>query len=67
MTKFDINDSMKDLKAKLYERSNFGIRELIAIYQAMDKAGDHSLDVDDFRWGLMDFGIQISKEDAQEL
>lgn len=58
---------MKDLKTKLYERSCFGIKALTAIYQAMDHKGDHKLDVDDFRWGLMDFGIQLSKEDAIEL
>lgn len=67
LSKFDINEAMKDLKSKLYERSPFGIRELKSIFQAMDKKGDHNLDVDDFRWGLMDYGIQVSKEDAQEL
>jgi len=30
----------------------------------MDQKGDSNLDVDDFRWGLMDFGIQVSKEEA---
>jgi len=58
---------MKDLKTKIYERSCFGAKELTAIFQAMDQKGDHNLDVDDFRWGLIDYGIQISKEDAQEL
>jgi hypothetical protein len=67
LTKFDINEAMKDLKFRLYEKSAFGVKELTAIFQAMDKKGDHNLDVDDFRWGLMDFGIEISKEDAQEL
>lgn len=33
----------------------------------MDQRGDHKLDVDDFRWGLLDFGIQVTKEEAQEL
>jgi len=67
LTKFDINDAMKDLKAKLYDRSTFGVKALTTIFQAMDSKGDHNLDVDDFRWGLMDYGIQVSKEDAQEL
>jgi hypothetical protein len=67
LIKFDINEAMKDLKARLYEKSAFGVKELTAIFQAMDKKGNHNLDVDDFRWGLMDYGIQISKEDAQEL
>jgi hypothetical protein len=30
----------------------------------MDNNGNSLLDVDDFRWGLMDYGISISKEEA---
>lgn len=33
----------------------------------MDVKGDSNLDVDDFRWGLMDFGIQVSKDEAAEV
>ena len=33
----------------------------------MDDNGNHQLDVDDFRWGLIDFGIQISKEEASQV
>jgi len=33
----------------------------------MDKNGNGSLDVDDFRWGLLDFGVEITKEEAAEL
>ena len=33
----------------------------------MDDGGDRQLDVDDFRWGLIDFGIQVSKDEAQLL
>lgn len=25
------------------------------------------MDVDDFRWGLMDFGVQVSKDEALEI
>lgn len=67
LSKFDINEAMRDLKVRLYERSCFGSRELTAIFKAMDRDGSCRLDVDDFRWGLMDYGVQISKEDAQEL
>jgi len=31
----------------------------------MDKNGNGYLDVDDFRWGFIDYGFQISKEDAE--
>lgn len=33
----------------------------------MDNNGNKMLDVDDFRWGLMDYGIQINKEEAQKV
>ena len=33
----------------------------------MDQNSSCNLDVDDFRWGLMDFGVQISKDEASEV
>jgi len=33
----------------------------------MDENGNKALDVDDFRWGLMDYGISITKEEAGEI
>jgi Ca2+-binding EF-hand superfamily protein len=33
----------------------------------MDENGNKNLDVDDFRWGLMDYGISISKDEACEI
>ena len=35
------------------------------IFKAMDNNGNGNLDVDDFRWGLMDYGVSLSKEEAQ--
>ena len=67
LSNFDVNECMRDLKSKVYDRSVFGMKALQAIFQAMDQKGDHCLDCDDFRWGLIDFGLQISKEDAAEL
>ena len=58
---------MKDIKNKISIRSLYGIKSLTRIFKAMDTKGDCNIDVDDFRWGLMDFGVQITKEEAQEL
>ena len=33
----------------------------------MDENSSKNLDVEDFRWGLLDYGIQISKDDALEV
>ena len=67
LTRFDINDFTTDLRTRVYERSSFAINALNAIYQAIDKKQDHLLDVDDFRWGLLDFGVEISTSDASEV
>ena len=33
----------------------------------MDNNGNRLLDVDDFRWGLKDYGITISKDEADQV
>ena len=57
---------MKDIKSKIAGRSLYGLKALTRIFKAMDTNSNCKLDVDDFRWGLMDFGIQISKDEAAE-
>lgn len=64
---YTFEDLLKDIKNRLLERSSFGIRGLSRIFKAMDDNGNHQLDIDDFRWGLIDFGITITKEEASQL
>jgi len=64
---FDISTFIKEIKYKIFERSGFGIRALKRIFKGMDEKGDGRLDVDDFRWGFIDFGIQMSKEESQDV
>lgn len=33
----------------------------------MDQKGDKNLDPDDFRWGLYNYGISITPEDAKTM
>ena len=33
----------------------------------MDDTGDRQLDVDDFRWGFIDYGFNLTQEEAQQL
>ena len=49
------------------QKSPFGLKQLSLIFKAMDKNGNGSLDVDDFRWGFIDYGFQISKEEAEPM
>ena len=67
LSKFDIHEVINQMRSKILERSSFGVRALQRIFKAMDVKGDKNLDVDDFRWGLMDFGIQVSKDEAGEV
>jgi Ca2+-binding EF-hand superfamily protein len=64
LNKFTIEDLVNEIKGKILERSSSGIRGISRIFKAMDNNGNHLLDVDDFRWGLKDYGITISKEEA---
>lgn len=64
---YTIEDLLRDIKSRLLERSSFGIAGLSRIFKAMDDNGNHQLDVDDFRWGLIDFGITITKEEAHQI
>lgn len=64
LNKFTIEDLIREIKSKIIERSANGIRGISMIFKAMDNNGNHMLDVDDFRWGLKDYGIEISKDEA---
>lgn len=67
LDKFTIDDLIKEIKQKIVQRSSNGIRGISRIFKMMDDKGDRKLDVDDFRWGLIDFGIQISKSEAKQI
>lgn len=64
---YTFEDLLKDIKGRILERSSFGIRGLGRIFQIMDDNGNRQLDIEDFRWGLIDFGINITKDEAQQI
>lgn len=67
LNKFTIEDLINEIKGKILERSSHGIRGIARIFKAMDNNSNRLLDVDDFRWGLKDYGITISKEEADQV
>eukprot|EP00347_Sterkiella_histriomuscorum_P021558 403333558 len=67
LNRFTIDDLIREIKTKIVERSANGIRGIAKIFKAMDENGSKTLDVDDFRWGLKDYGITISKEESQQV
>ena len=67
LQKFNIDDLIEEIKAKLLQRSSGGIKGIARIFKAMDDNGNRQLDVDDFRWGFIDYGFNLSKDEAQRL
>ena len=65
--KFNIEDLIDEIKAKLLQRSSGGIKGIARIFRAMDDNGNMQLDLDDFRWGFIDYGFNLTKEEAQQL
>jgi hypothetical protein len=64
LNKWTTEDLINEIKQKILQRSKYGINGIARIFKAMDDNGNHQLDVDDFRWGLIDYGITITKEEA---
>lgn len=68
LNRFTIDDLIREIKAKIVERSSTGgIRGIARIFKTIDNNGNGLLDVDDFRWGLMDYGISLSKDEASQV
>jgi hypothetical protein len=65
--RFDLDTLVKELRAKIMGRSSAGIRNLARIFKAIDKNDNGNLDVDDFRWGFIDFGFNLTHEEAKQL
>jgi len=59
------DDLVNIIKQKLLERGNYGIRGLAQVFKHMDENGNRKLDPDDFRWGLQNYGITITKDEAK--
>jgi calcyphosin len=64
---FSIDDLIAEVKAKILDRSSGGIKGIARIFKAMDDNGNHQLDVEDFRWGFIDYGFNLTQEEAQHL
>lgn len=43
------------------------MRGLAKVFQEMDKNGSGTLDSDDFRWGLKNFGLNFSDQECKIL
>ena len=64
---FSVEDLIAEVKAKIIERSAGGIKGIARIFKAMDDNGNRQLDIDDFRWGFIDYGFNLTQEEARKL
>ena len=64
---FSIDDLIREVRAKILERSSGGIKGIARIFKAMDNNGNRQLEVEDFRWGFIDYGFNLTQEEAQHL
>lgn len=62
---YTVDDLLKDIKNKLLERGSYGIRGLARIFKILDNDGGRKLDLKEFQDGLIDYGINITDEQAQ--
>ena len=51
---------IKEVKAKILERSAGGLKGIAKIFKAMDNNSNRQLDVEDFRWGFIDYGFNLT-------
>lgn len=65
--RFDLQDLVKELRAKIMALNGDGIKNIARIFEAMDKDGNGNLDVEDFRWGFIDYGFNLTHEEASQL
>jgi len=62
--KYTLQDLITDIKGRLKERGMFGIRGVSHLFHSMDKNGNRQIDINEFYWGLKEFGVSLSEEEA---
>jgi Ca2+-binding EF-hand superfamily protein len=58
---------ISQVKQRLLERGAYGIRGLARVFQNMDENRNRILDPEDFKWGLINYGIVLSDDDVKTL
>jgi hypothetical protein len=57
LSKFDVQQLLREISGKIYELKEDALASLTQILKAVDENNSSVLDCDDFRWGLLDYGI----------
>jgi Ca2+-binding EF-hand superfamily protein len=64
---YTAEDLIQDIKDKLKSRGAFGIRGVARVFKILDDGRDRQIDAKDFQWGLVDYGISITEQEAKML
>ena len=60
-------DLLCEIKQMLCNRGSYGIRGMARIFLAMDQDGNRTLEFNDFRWGLKNYGLSYNNEECKVL
>ena len=58
---------LASVKRTLLERGAYGIRGLAKVFKSMDDNGNRLLEPEDFKWGLINYGIHLKEQELRSL
>lgn len=65
LQKFNVHELLQDIGNFIRQKSSF--EALRKVFAAIDEKGDKQVDAEDFRWGMIDLGYNLSKREADEI
>jgi len=64
---YTIQSLLTDIKSKLLQRGTYSLWGLARTFKIMDANGNHQLSADEFIDGLVQYGISLTKEQAEQV
>lgn len=58
---------INDIKEKVKGRGSLGVRGLSRMFKILDNNGNRQVDFNEFFWGMRDFGISVTEEEAKSV
>ena len=58
---------INNVRKALLDRGVYGIRGLAKVFAGLDENGNRALNVEDFKWGLYNYGIYLNDEELRTL
>ena len=64
---YTVEDLIRDIKEKIKSRGSLGIRGLARMFKILDNNGNRQIDMNEFYWGIKDFGISLTQDEAHKV